>query len=438
MLFSTQSSVLYYFNEKMIETVLLDESSKQAQLFLDGVTREITASEKSQESAFLQAKIERAVEQFHEVNFSIFRLYIFDQDGNILADSLTGKAKTKTIKSYMLPIFSKGETFIGKEIEYKKVTPNNSNEIVEVAITDIIAPIYKNGSVVAAIEVEVNLENTLNNIKIIDDKYEIEITILTVVGGAIFMLFLWLFLRHNILKPIQLIDKTAQDITNGELDSRISFTGNDELFQLGKSINSMATSIQDLLKKQEEAYLQVLQSLAKALAAKDPYTAVHSSRVAKFSVQIGKHLNLSAEQLHTLKHGALMHDIGKIAIPDNILNKPDKLTDEEYKIMKSHPQKTADIMKPLIHYAQHREIAAWHHERWDGKGYPDGLKGEEIPLLARIVSIADTWDAMTGTRVYRDGMSEEQAIKIIIKEQDSGQWDPKLIREFIKTVLKEL
>ena len=135
-----------------------------------------------------------------------------------------------------------------------------------------------------------------------------------------------------------------------------------------------------------------------------------------------------------------MHDLGKISIPDAILNKPGKLTNEEFVIMKTHPIQTATIMKPLKRFKELTEIAAWHHERWDGQGYPDRLKGEEIPMLARIVSIADTWDAMTGDRVYRQGMLPEKALTILRSEKNGGQFDPNLLDAFIEmieTTLKE-
>jgi HAMP domain-containing protein len=430
-LLSIQTGFLYYFSEKVIETVLLDESRKQAQVFLLGLEREVLSSPDYEDREFLQKKIDRAVSEFPEFDFSIYRLYVFNQKGEILADSLKNRPKTKEIKEYMLPVFLEGETFIGQEIEYKPGLGDGEGQSRTVAITDIIIPMRKDGRVVAAIEAEINIENALKNIRKVDSKYDSAITLSILVSGALFMLFLWLFLKRDVLSPIQEIDKTARAIAKGDLESRIHLKGGDEMSRLGRSINTMAASLQEYLDKQEQAYIQVLQSLAKALEAKDPYTAGHSSRVAKFSVKLGRYLGLSEEEMGVLKQGALMHDLGKIAIPDRILNKPDKLTDEEFEIMRSHPKKTADIMKPLRHYAKHREIAAWHHERWDGKGYPDGLKGEQIPLLARIVSIADTWDAMTGDRVYRKGISEEKALSILSAERDSGQWDPELIDAFI-------
>ncbi len=429
-LLGIQSFFLYYQSEEMIEDILLDESRKQALVFLYGLEREISFAQTQgiEQNKLLQNKVNGAISQFHEGSFSIFRLYIFDAQGNILADSLNKKNKIKTISDYIRPIFDRGESLIGDEIEHKKDLKTNKM----VATTDIIVPLYKNNMIIAAIEIEINIENTLDKIKLIDNQYDVKITQIILLSGFVFMFALWFFLNRQIINPIQRIEKTAKAITKGKLDSRVFLNGSDEMVHLGHSINTMAGSLQELLDRQEQAYIQVLQSLAKALEAKDPYTAGHSGRVAKFSVKLGKFLNLSKDDMAILKQGALMHDLGKIAIPDHILNKPDKLTDEEFDIMRNHPVKTADIMKPLRHYKRHREIAAWHHERWDGNGYPDGLKGEEIPLMARIVSIADTWDAMTGDRIYRKGMSEEKAISILLAERGSGQWDPTLVDAFVQ------
>ncbi|WP_417911242.1 HD domain-containing phosphohydrolase [Candidatus Electronema sp. PJ] len=436
--FSTQSVLLYFFIEDMIKTVLLDESRKQAQVFLDGLEREITASESSESHVFLQEKIDKAVEKFTESNFSIYRLYIFNKNGGILADSLKEKQKKKEIKPYMLPVFLTGERLISKEIEYKKNISDKNSPKELIAITDIVIPAYKYNQIVFAIEIEINLKNTMERVSFLVNKYEKNIYKLILVSSILFTLLFWFLLKKNILTPIQEINRIAKNITDGKLGNRIHLHGSDEVFHLGQSINTMAISIEELLEKQEMAYFQVLQSLSKALEAKDPYTARHSDRVAKISVELGKYIGLAEKDWAVLSEGALMHDIGKIAIPDHILNKPGKLTDEEFAIMRSHPKKTAEIMRPLRHYAQHREIAAWHHEQWNGKGYPDGLKGEDIPVLARIVSIADTWDAMTGDRVYRKGMSEEKALTIITAERDLGQWDPCLISVFIEMMKEKM
>jgi HD-GYP domain-containing protein (c-di-GMP phosphodiesterase class II) len=257
---------------------------------------------------------------------------------------------------------------------------------------------------------------------------------LVVVAVSVFA-FRW---ARHFTEPLARLSATARAIARGELHSRARIASRDEIGSLGGAVNCMADNIQHLIEEQEAAYLQMMRSLAKALETRDAYTAVHSARVTRYAVHLGHRIGLSGEQLRLLKRGALMHDLGKIGVPDAILNKPDPLAPEEAAEMRRHPEYTAAIMRPLKRFEAFSEIAAWHHERWDGMGYPDGLSGEDIPLLARIVAIADTWDAMTGDRVYRKGMAPERALAILEAEVDDGQWDPGLMRVFIAMVREEL
>ena len=178
----------------------------------------------------------------------------------------------------------------------------------------------------------------------------------------------------------------------------------------------------------------ILFALAKALEARDDNTSSHSLNVTRYSMLLGEHLGLDEEELRVLSQGALMHDLGKIGIPDNILKKPGVLDESEFEIIKQHPMMTSEILDTLDTSDHFAAIARSHHERWDGTGYPDGLNGEDIPLLARIVAIADAWDAMTSNRVYRDAMNEDIVLDIFEREQDSGQWDPYLVGKFIKLI----
>ena len=238
--------------------------------------------------------------------------------------------------------------------------------------------------------------------------------------------------------PLRRLSETAGAIADGDLSSRARVRRRDELGSLADSVNHMADSIEKLLEAQEEAYLQALKALTQALQKKDRYTAGHSGRVKHYSLKLGERLALDSATLELLGRGALIHDIGKIGIPDAILNKPAPLDDDEFAVMQQHPTFTAAITRPLVRFRAFAEIAAWHHERWDGAGYPDGLAGEEIPLLARIVAIADAWDAMTGDRIYRKGMPVAKALAILEAEADSGQFDPQLIRTFIAMVRGEI
>jgi putative nucleotidyltransferase with HDIG domain len=181
----------------------------------------------------------------------------------------------------------------------------------------------------------------------------------------------------------------------------------------------------------------ILFALAKALEARDDDTASHSLNVTKYAMLLGRELGLTEEEMRILGQGAMLHDLGKIGIPDEILKKPGNLDAVEFERIKEHPRLTSEILAPLETSNHYSSIARSHHERWDGQGYPDGLNGEDIPLLARIVAVADAWDAMTSNRVYRAGMNDQAALAILEKEKDWGQWDPYLIDEFIKIIIRE-
>jgi len=183
--------------------------------------------------------------------------------------------------------------------------------------------------------------------------------------------------------------------------------------------------------KLEQAYLDMVETLRFTVEAKDSYTRGHSDRVADYSVLIGEKAGLSEEQLKLLKVGGLFHDIGKIGIPDSILLKPDKLTDDEYSEIKNHPSIGAHILGTASVFKEIIPIVKHHHEKYDGKGYPSGLKGEEIPYLARIAAIADTFDAMTSRRSYRNAL-DLQIVKDEIEKCKGTQFDPELANIFLE------
>ncbi len=178
-----------------------------------------------------------------------------------------------------------------------------------------------------------------------------------------------------------------------------------------------------------EGLVQTLQVLVKTVEAKDVYTRFHSQRVAEYSLGIAEVLGLSEREKDILKIAGILHDIGKIAVPENILLKKGKLTEEEFEIIKLHAPFGNEILKPLRFFHHEREIILYHHERWDGSGYPEGLVGEEIPFLARILAVADSFDAMTSDRVYRKAMTFEDALKEI-RELSGIKYDPVVVNAF--------
>lgn len=177
--------------------------------------------------------------------------------------------------------------------------------------------------------------------------------------------------------------------------------------------------------------IEVVTSLASAIDAKDEYTKGHSSSVSRYAEALARTLNLPEKDVERIKLGALLHDIGKIGIPETVLKKPSKLTDEEWEIMKQHPTIGAEkVLLPNESLHDLIPIVKYHHEHWDGSGYPEKLKGEDIPLAARIVSVADSYHALISDRPYRKGMSNEKACEIL-KIGAGIQWDKNLVREFI-------
>lgn len=196
------------------------------------------------------------------------------------------------------------------------------------------------------------------------------------------------------------------------------------------TIKKINTELQDKSEELEKAYLDTIGILRQTVEAKDPYTRGHSDRVSEFSVLIGKKMGLDDETLHTLKIGGLFHDIGKIGIPDSILLKESKLSDEEYSQIKNHPTIGAHMLGDAAVFKDIIPIVKHHHERFDGRGYPSQLAGENIPLIARIAAVADTFDAMTSKRTYRDALPLS-VVKEEIEKCSGTQFDPKIAKVFL-------
>lgn len=174
----------------------------------------------------------------------------------------------------------------------------------------------------------------------------------------------------------------------------------------------------------------VLFAMARAVEAKSSHTQGHTERVTEYALALARKLDATPEDLDILRVGAALHDIGKIGIPDEILNKPGKLTTQEYDIVKLHPVAGVRIVEPLRSVRQSLPLIRWHHERPDGKGYPDGLFGGAIPTMVKILSVADVYDALSSTRPYRAKMPTEQCLAILRREAEGGGLDPELVEEF--------
>lgn len=220
------------------------------------------------------------------------------------------------------------------------------------------------------------------------------------------------WLARTLTQPIDDLSRSLSAMTkSNQPREALTLSGTSrELDQLTTTFNSLLATVATAEAEAEATYLGAVRALAAALDARDPYTAGHSERVSRFAVAIGEELKLDADAKETLRLGALLHDIGKIGVPDEVLRKADALTAAEFESIKAHPSAGARILKSIPFLAPHIPIVELHHERPDGLGYPYGLRGDDIPLAARIVHVADAFDAMTSARAYRSGRLPVEAI----------------------------
>lgn len=235
------------------------------------------------------------------------------------------------------------------------------------------------------------------------------------------------FIPVIVITALQELDDKLKAIELGADDFLVKPINRLELITRIKSLLHMKFLHDDL-----DTSESILFSLAQALEAKDFYTRGHSERVAELAVKLAMTMGFSEREEENMRRGGLLHDIGKIGIKESILLKPGKLTEEEMAHIRSHPARGYDICSPLKTLKPCLPIIRSHHERYDGDGYPDGLKGEKIPLKARITAVADAFDAMTTDRPYRKGMAVDIALKIFENEIDSGQWDPNVVKALMK------
>jgi putative nucleotidyltransferase with HDIG domain len=225
------------------------------------------------------------------------------------------------------------------------------------------------------------------------------------------------FFAVGISTPIRSLAASTRAISRGEFHQRTPVRGAAEISELAENFNLMASDIEEYIERLKEAaeanrelFIGSIRMLAAAIDEKDPYTRGHSGRVAKYSTIIAQELNLSPEALDKLKIAALLHDVGKIGVDDRVLKKPGSLTPEEFEIMKTHTTKGANIMRPVSQLKDMLPGIELHHEHMDGRGYPYGLTGPQIPQMARIIGVADTLDAMTTNRPYQNAMDLDYAL----------------------------
>lgn len=377
--------------------------------------------------------------QVKSVNPAIRYIYTMaktDKEGVwqfIVDPDLFLEAKTKKVISYpgdkydasrfpeMLKVFEKPSA--DKELEVDEWG----------AFLSGYAPIRdKGGKAIAMLGVDMKAEDVYKT-----QKEVLRRSILVLVFGLILSLGLGFLLSSRITNPVKKLVEGTRRIAQGNLQHQVKVSSHDEIGKLAQSFNKMAQSLYESRRKLHNYFYRIMQSLVRILEARDRYTRGHSERVADYVERIALKLGCSEERLELLKEVAVLHDIGKLGVPESILNKKEKLTDDEWEIVRKHPLIGEDILRPVLLNEEMLVIIRGHHERFDGKGYPDRLTGENINLFAQIISVADAYDAMTSTRAYRPALSKQKAMEELVNNKGT-QFDPKVVEVFLKVLEEEL
>ncbi|MFA5350559.1 MAG: HD-GYP domain-containing protein [Candidatus Omnitrophota bacterium] len=251
--------------------------------------------------------------------------------------------------------------------------------------------------------------------------------------GIVFSLLLGSIFSIRIISPVKKLIDGTRHIAEGDLNYRVKVPSQDEIGQLALSFNNMAASLADAREKLHDYFYRMVQAMVRSLEAKDPYTRGHSDRVSELSYNVAIKMGIAPKEAELLKKAAQMHDIGKLGIHDDILNKKSSLSEGEWDLVRKHPEVGEEILKPVFLDPQMLSVIRSHHERYDGSGYPDGLKADDTTISAQIVSVADAYDAMTSSRSYHAAMAKEEALEKI-KAGSGTQFNPAVVQAIIKVL----
>ena len=374
-------------------------------------------------------KIQRLLYRIKVLNKLDMPIYTMRRSGRnevefvVTSDEVRWLGTKYKLKKEMLPAFKKGAS-----THTDIYTDKNGTWI------SAYAPIKNRANeVVSILEVDYRVEKYLHELH-----KNLFLIILTCIAGFAASLILSLPWLASITGSIRALNDAASKLEKGNYNVSIKVKNEDEIGNLANAMERMRISLkknmgqlEEALLKEKEAHFESVIALSKVLELKDPDMRGHIDRVVQYAVLMGEELALSEEEVEVLRYGCLLHDVGKLGLEATLIKKSTKLTDEEYETIRKHPQLGANIVKGIKFLEKANDAILYHQEHYDGKGYPKGLKGEEIPITARIVALADAFDAMTTDRPYRPKMDIEKAFKTIEKEKGK-HFDPKVVDVFLK------
>jgi len=350
------------------------------------------------------------IRRLHEVSGGGLTPYVVDSQGRLVAAATPEFATGQDMKNLDIvkSFVDRGNKALFAET--KEFTINNGSQHIETLGT--YSPV---SSLNWAVIVQKPTREAYS------DVYDMQrIARLLAVGVVLLSILVSIFAARRITNPLHVLTQSSRALARGDFSQRVHLWSRTEIGELAQTFNTMSEElerfVEDLKRAADEnraLFMGSIQMLAGAVDEKDPYTRGHSDRVTRYSLLIAKEMKLDQTFMETLQVSAQLHDVGKIGIEDHILKKPGALTEEEFEVMKTHTTKGANILRPVTQLAEMLPGIELHHEALDGRGYPYGLKGDQIPLLARVIAVADTFDALTTNRPYQQAHTQEQALTII-------------------------
>jgi putative nucleotidyltransferase with HDIG domain len=412
--------VFFLATVKILDRVILNEIIKRA----ESLSKSSAASAAYNLISGDVLGMDHLVFKGKESNRDVEYIAVIDTRMNVMAHSDI-KKRGEIIKRAGGNFFKKN----GDETIVKEISLSSGRSF------EISTPIVFKGKVLGTVIVGVNQSVLLEAQRLARQRIFLMFTVILLMGliGILGLSFL-------ITRPIKELSTGVEELKRGKGTRLLRVYSRDELGKLTESFNNMSKLITDQKKELfkytqelEEAYISIVRVLAMAIDARDSYTLGHSERVASHSLMIGEEIGLKRNELEELEIASLFHDVGKLKTPDAILFKSKSLDSTEYDEIRHHPEDGAEILNKVKPLQKYVEPVKHHHEYYNGKGYPDGLDGDGIPLYAAIISIADTYDAMTSTRPYRKALSKEEACKEL--EEGAGkQFHPELVKAFLRAI----
>jgi len=367
------------------------------------------------------------IRRLQQVSLSGLMPYVVDRQGRLVA-AATGQYATGQDMSH----FEIVRSFVGEGAKAQLAATREFTIRDGKDTTEMLGTYSPVTSLEWAVVVQKPREDAYRGI------YEMQRTGRLLAWLAVFVsVGLSIFSARRITSPLQVLAQSSQAIARGDFSQRVHLKTRTEIGELATTFNTMQEELEQYVEKLKRAaeenktlFMRSIQMLAGAVDEKDPYTKGHSDRVTKYSEMIAREMGMDPGFLEILRVSAQLHDVGKIGIEDRILKKPGALTPEEFEIMKTHTTKGANILRPVPQLVEMLPGIELHHEALDGRGYPYGLKGDDIPPLARVIAVADTFDALTTNRPYQKAHDSEEALRII-QNASGKRLDPKAVNALL-------